>query len=174
MKKVKNIFELKSKWMELYCDVWNDNGNLFEYWRIKKPNSIIVVTIYNNYWVLPAPQFRPGINQPTLDFPGGRQQTDNILSDAKKIVCRELKIEDDNIEYIKELDTKKYIINSSFNSQLVIYLEASLKKLNENIPVIKCSFGEVNTLLNDLECIQCAFALNLYLNKDRKTENVIL
>jgi acyl carrier protein len=148
---------------------------LIEYWRIEKPNSILIVTTYKNYFILPTPKFRQGINKKTLDFPGGRQQTDNILSDARKIICRELKIENDDIEYIKELDTKKYIINSSFNSQLVIYLEASLKKMNENTHFIKCSFTEIHRLLNDLECLQCAFGLNLYFNKNRnKIENIIL
>ena len=154
--------------MQLYCDIWKDNKNIIEYWRIEKPNSIIIITTYDNYFILPIHQFRPGINKTTLDFPGGRQQTDNILNDAKNIICRELKIEDNDIEYIKELGNKKYIINSSFNSQLVIYLEASLKRLNEKIPVIKYFFPEVKTLLNDLECLQCAFALNLYLNTEKK------
>jgi hypothetical protein len=167
MKKIKNIFELKSKWMELYCDVWKDNENLIEYWRIEKPNSIIIITTYNNHFILPIPQFRPGVNKTTLDFPGGRQQTDNILNDAKNIICRELKIEDNDIEYVNEIDRKKYVINSSFNSQLLICLEASLKDINENTPIVKYSFSEVNSLLNDLECLQCAFAFNLYLNRQR-------
>lgn len=151
--------------MQLYCDIWEDNANLIEYWRIKKANSIIIITTYNNFYILPLPQFRPGVNRKTLDFPGGRQQTNNILKDAKNIVCRELQIKGDDIEYIQKLDSKKYMINSSFNSQTVIYLEASLKRLNKSTPVIQYALSETKTLLHDLDCLQCAFGLNLYLKK---------
>lgn len=167
MKKVKNIFTLDSNWMQLYCDIWEDNYTLIEYWRIEKKDSIIVVTTYNDNWILPKPQFRPGVNKKTLDFPGGRQQSDDFLSDAKAIICRELKLTTDHIKYVKELSTKKYIVNSSFSSQSVIYLQASLKDLHENTTdILKYPFDNINALYNDLECLQCLCALNLYLTKN--------
>ncbi len=48
MKKLNNLWQLNSKWLTLYCDLWQDNGKLLEYWRINKPNSIIIITTYKN------------------------------------------------------------------------------------------------------------------------------
>jgi hypothetical protein len=64
---------LHSRWMTLIGEhlqaPW---GQILEHWRIEKADSVIVLPIQGDSILLPSPNYRPGIGQTTLDFPGGR------------------------------------------------------------------------------------------------------
>ncbi len=68
------------------------------------------------------------------------------------------------------LEQQCYIVNSAFNSQKVVYLQASLRALDKQTN-LTYPFTKVKQLINDLECLQCAFGLQLYLRQNESIKN---
>lgn len=67
------FLELHARWMTLIGEHLQDHqGEILEYWRIEKADSVIVLPIQNGQFLLPPPSYCPGVGQVTLDFPGGR------------------------------------------------------------------------------------------------------
>ncbi len=67
------LVEINSPWVKLICDRLEDNrGKRLDYWRIEKADSVIILTLQRDLFLLPHPSYRPGIGRETLDFPGGR------------------------------------------------------------------------------------------------------
>lgn len=161
MQQIENILTLKSKWVDIYCDKWKDGTQILDYWRVEKLDSIIILPIFENEFILPKKQYRVGIDAFTLDFPGGRRSHTNLADSAKEILIRELEISEKNINGIVALGNKKFIVNSSFNSQCVSYYVAYLKDIVNLKDCIRYSIDD-NALQDDLECLQCAFGLLLY------------
>lgn len=168
--KKNTITEIKSKWLSLFCEEWVDErGVNLEYWRVEKENSLIVVTVYRDNFVLPQRQFRPGINRETLDFPGGRFNKEEIALDkAKQIIENELNINQNNILTAHKISENPLFINSSFSNQElhVFAAEVDLSGTNNIIYPIR----NWNTLLKEFQCLQCNIALRMYLADNMQSE----
>jgi len=80
------FLELHSRWMTLIGEhLQNQRGEILEYWRIEKVDSVIVLPIQGDLILLPSPSYRPGIGQMSLDFPGGRDQKDKSRNGRRSL-----------------------------------------------------------------------------------------
>ncbi|ULP73337.1 hypothetical protein BDGGKGIB_02990 [Nodularia sphaerocarpa UHCC 0038] len=160
---VQNRFlELRSKWLTVIGENLQDNqGQILEYWRVEKADSVVILPIQNNYMILPPPSYRPGVGELTLDFPGGRVgdgESPEVAVSA--ILLRELGIRENHITKISALNTQGWLVNSSFSNQklygFVAEIEPNLEIDPEYIGAIyPINITGVNDLLNHLHCLQC-------------------
>ncbi|MEA5580435.1 NUDIX hydrolase [Nodularia harveyana UHCC-0300] len=160
---VKNQFlELRSKWLTVIGEYLKDNqGQILEYWRVEKADSVVVLPIQNNSVILPPPSYRPGVGKLTLDFPGGRvrdgESPEFAVSD---ILLRELGISEKNISKISALNTQGWMVNSSFSNQKLYGFVAEIQPNPEIDPeyigaVYPINSNCINDLLKNLHCLQC-------------------
>lgn len=164
------ITHIKTKWVDIFCELWIDNENKsLEYWRVEKDDSLIVLVTDKNDFLLPKRQYRVGADAETLDFPGGRfnDKKQKIETRAIEIASKELNVEKNHLVFIKQLSCKPFIINSSFNNQKLYVCLVYAKESNQDI--IRYSIDDANALLQDINCLQCNFALNLYLKSETLT-----
>lgn len=163
------FLELHSRWMTLIGEHLQDNqGQVLEYWRIEKADSVIVLPIQGNQILLPAPSYRPGVGQSTLDFPGGRMLAEqNSAQTALAILKRELDIDAASVTQLIPLNSKGWAVNSSFSNQnlygFVAHIETppqpaefSTELVAETYPVTAIG---VQNLLQKLNCLQCRTVL---------------
>jgi hypothetical protein len=163
---------LHSRWMTLIGEHLEDpQGNLLDYWRIEKADSVIVLPIQGDRILLPSPSYRPGIGEVTLDFPGGRVPAGQTPEQAAiSTLKRELGIEAASIMQLIALNTEGWAINSSFSNQKLYGFVAHLDTTaNPSADVTKstdsASLTDVQTLLQTLTCLQCrAVLLEWWLN----------
>ncbi|MGD1716747.1 hypothetical protein [Dapis sp. BLCC M172] len=67
-----SFVEIRSPWMTLIGEHLQDNqGQIIDYWRVEKADSVIILTIQSEQLLLPIATYRPGLGKKTLDFPGG-------------------------------------------------------------------------------------------------------
>ncbi len=164
------FLELHSRWMTLIGEHLQDpQGNLLEYWRIEKADSVIVLPIQGDRLLLPAASYRPGIGQSTWDFPGGRIAADQHPEQAAIVtLTRELGITADSITQLIPLNTEGWAVNSSFSNQklysFVAYIDNDLdsqKALNPTIMTFPypANLAELQPLLKTFTCLQCRAVL---------------
>lgn len=168
------FLELHSRWMTLIGEHLQDQqGEVLEYWRIEKADSVIVLPIQEDQFLLPPPSYRPGVGQVTLDFPGGRvtegQKPEEV---AIAVLERELRIEVDSVTQLLPLNQKGWAVNSSFSNQSLYGFVAHLN----NVEITKQYFEHgfmiypatplgVQDLLQNLTCLQCrSILLEWWLN----------
>jgi hypothetical protein len=118
-KLVKPLLEIPSPWVTVIAEQLQDNqGRILEYWRVKKADSVVILTIQNQRLLLPKPMYRPGVRKITLDFPGGRVSSEQTpLETVPIIVEKELGIKPCDIDKITALNYHGWEINSSFSNQ---------------------------------------------------------
>ena len=191
-KKLRTITTVSTPWMILHGErLLDDQDQELDYWRVEKDDSLVIVTIVGDEFVLPQPVFRPGLGQCTLDFPGGRIPPGTLLTNvddtssgassetlqqrsiedlAKQIVQRELGLESANsIASIHQLNRRGWPINSSFSNQLlfgmVAHLDSSANEELQNIDLLRYSTSAegIEELLTDLNCLQCRMVLSEWL-----------
>jgi len=160
------FLELHSRWMTLIGEHLQDHqGEILEYWRIEKADSVIVLPIQHGQFLLPLPSYRPGVGQVTSDFPGGRVSDKQTPEQAAiATLKRELGIEAAEIVQIIPLNTAGWAVNSSFSNQklygFVAYIHSSStlfpKAIATTYPV---SAAGIHQLLQDLNCLQCRAVL---------------
>jgi hypothetical protein len=160
------IATIESPWVTVKCERWQDDENReLEYWRVKRPDSVIVIPIHDGHFLLPHPIFRPGVDEFTWDFPGGRLQDAFSHEEmARQLLEKELSISYHEIYTISPINTDGYIVDSSFSSQRVWGYLAKLDSdalVKENaigwrVPVNKEGSEE---LLKRLKCLQCRVLL---------------
>jgi hypothetical protein len=148
---ISTVTTISSPWLTLRCERWRDNPSTthtqsplqedLDYWRVEKDHSLIVLTLQNNALVFPRPQYRVGLQRPTLDFCGGRvapltrSDLGNHYRDtALRILRRELGVEQSDLqsmtcmnqfreshkggsEETNSLTTTGWPVNSSFSNQ---------------------------------------------------------
>jgi hypothetical protein len=163
---------LHSRWMTLIGEHLQDNqGQILDYWRIEKADSVIVLPIQGDRILLPSPSYRPGIGQVTLDFPGGRVPAGQTPAQgAIATLKRELGFEAASILQLMPLNTEGWAINSSFSNQKLYGFVARLD--NSAHPsadvtgsIDSVALTDVQTLLQTLTCLQCrAVLLEWWLN----------
>jgi len=156
-KKNANILTLKSKWVDIYCDSYSVDKETIEYWTVQRPSSLIILTIHNEDFILLKNNFRPGINELAIDFPGGRLENNNLFENAKKILQRELSLEE-NDYILSLLSDTGFPSDSSFSSQKVYYGIAKIKMdviLEEETFMRYNISSEREELFKKLTCLQC-------------------
>ncbi len=61
------FLELRSQWLTVIGEKLEDeHGNILEYWRVKKADSVVILPIQNNLIILPPPSYRPGVGELTF------------------------------------------------------------------------------------------------------------
>ncbi|MEB3281513.1 MAG: NUDIX hydrolase [Lyngbya sp.] len=154
--------EMRSAWLTLIGEHFQDEqGKNLEYWRVEKADSVVILTIKSDQFLLPVPSYRPGLDRVTLDFPGGRVPSDKTPENTvPNILKRELGIVPEDIIETTALNTEGWAINSSFSSQklygfaVIINPDAVIipEKIGAIYPLISSG---INNLLQDLTCLQC-------------------
>ncbi|WP_052128187.1 NUDIX domain-containing protein [Neosynechococcus sphagnicola] len=160
------FLELHSRWMTLIGEHLQDHqGEILEYWRIEKADSVIVLPIQDGQFLLPPPSYRPGLGQVTLDFPGGRVLEEQTPEQAAiATLKRELGIEAANITQLIPLNTEGWAVNSSFSNQKLYGFVAHIHSLSPPLPntiatTYPVSAAGVHQLLQNLNCLQCRAVL---------------
>ncbi|EAZ93009.1 NUDIX hydrolase [Crocosphaera chwakensis] len=166
------FIQVNTPWLTLIGEkLEDDRQQILNYWRVEKADSVVIITIQNNQFILPNPSYRPGVQQVTLDFVGGR--LDQGLSPklaALKILSRELGISNVDIVSLNPLNQVGWSINSSFSNQKLygFMAEISLNTIisRERVGKIYPTTSEgINQLLTDLTCLQCRAVLREWLTQ---------
>jgi hypothetical protein len=77
---LERFIEIRSSWLTLIGEKLQDEQQrILDYWRVEKADSVVVVTIQSDRFLLPKPSYRPGVGYATLDFPGGVESYPNKL-----------------------------------------------------------------------------------------------
>ncbi|WP_233258492.1 NUDIX hydrolase [[Phormidium] sp. ETS-05] len=166
------FLELHSRWLTLIGEHLRDGeGNLLEYWRVEKADSVIVLPIQDDSLIVLPPTYRPGLGRATIDFPGGRllpgHPTETV---ATNILCRELAIVPEAIKELIPINFQVWAINSSFSNQKLYGFVAHLhsKSIVDSNPAktYRMTQEGVQMLLQELTCLQCrAVFLEWWLNQ---------
>ncbi|GAB4546478.1 MAG: NUDIX hydrolase [Pleurocapsa sp.] len=164
---LERFVEIRSPWLTLIGEKLQDEKQqILDYWRVEKADSVVIITVQTNRFLLPKPSYRPGVEQATLDFPGGRVLAEQKPVDAvPNILNRELGINRSDIFHLAPLNQTGWAINSSFSNQK---LYGFVAEINPEIVVqthrlsstnyLTNSKG-INQLINDLTCLQCRAVL---------------
>lgn len=153
---------LSTPWFTLIGEHIQADGQILDYWRIEKADSVIILPIQNNQLLLPEPIYRPGIGSKTLDFSGGRCPKEQNPADvAKQILQRELGISIEMLQDLEPLNTEGWAVNSAFSNQQLYGFVAQLgpgpvSKVGSTYAVTSDGMG---SLLNQLSCLQCRMVL---------------
>ncbi len=157
-----SFVEIRSPWLTLIGEHLQDNqGQIIDYWRVEKADSVIILTIQSEQLLLPIPTHRPGLGKKTLDFPGGRVLSGQTPAAAvPKILERELGIIEAAITNLAPLNSTGWAINSSFSNQklygFVAKIDPTVSISNELLgAVYPTTKSGVRNLLEDLTCLQC-------------------
>ena len=154
--------EMRSAWLTVIGEHFQDDrGKSLEYWRVEKADSVVILTIKSDQFLLPVPTYRPGSDRVTLDFPGGRVPPQQIPETAvPDVVGRELGIARKDLIEIAPLNPVGWEINSSFSNQK---LYGFVAKIHPDAAIIPEKIGAtyslappgIDRLLQDLTCLQC-------------------
>jgi hypothetical protein len=152
---------------------WQEGaGRELEYWRVEKPDSLLVVTVHDGRLIVPVPSFRPGVGRTTLDFAGGRLDGPSTLAQtALAIVRREFKLNaDDLFESQESLTLVGWDVDSATSNQRVFGVAAEMRRevlvpdnhLGASYPANSAGGRE---LLGELVCLQCRAVLSEWLER---------
>lgn len=165
--------EIKSPWLTVIGERLRDDANKeLEYWRVEKANSLVVVTVQDNKFVLPKPMYRPGVSRTTLDFCGGRMDDSMPQAEiAERIVKREFSLEstDSIFANLKPINLTPWDVNSSFeNQQLYGFFAEISNEVHIDPAHIGASFevspSGIQQFLNEIVCLQCRALVLDWLN----------
>lgn len=156
------LVEIKSPWLNLIGEKVKDSqGKLLDYWRVEKADSIVILAKQEEYFLLPKPTYRPGLQKATLDFPGGRLPPNTTPAAVVPVILeRELGIPPALIDEITPLNSVGWAINSSFSNQR---LHGFLAEISPQAVIDSNKLGSkyslsttgIVKLLQDLTCLQC-------------------
>ncbi len=95
---LERFVEIRSPWLTLIGEkLLDEQKRVLDYWRVEKADSVVIVTIHKGLFLLPVPSYRPGVGKATLDFPGGRVQSDDPVATVPAILSREKRINSSEI-----------------------------------------------------------------------------
>ena len=157
------IARLESPWIEVKAERWTDaEGQRLEYWRVERADSLIVLPVHRGHLLLPRPQFRPGIQAATWDFPGGRFTPETPAgARAATLLEREIGVPGNAIVATRAINTAPWPVDSAFSSQRLWGLVAELQLPEETeagasigwrVPMTEAGYRE---LFAELTCLQC-------------------
>ena len=164
--------EMRSRWLTVIGEnIEDDQGQVLEYWRVEKADSVIILPIQGDRLLLPKPSYRPGVGNVTLDFPGGRVEDKNAIAEiAKTILERELGISPQAIFSLVPINSEGWAVNSSFSNQR---LYGYVAQIDAEYQLNRDRFGAsypisqegIHQLLEILVCLQCrAVLLDWWIN----------
>lgn len=164
---VKDRFlEINSRWLTLIGEhLQDDRGEILEYWRIEKADSVIVLPLQGDRILLPKLSYRAGIGQISLDLAGGRVPSgESPQMAAIATLKRELGIETSAITQLIPLNTEGWTVNSSFSNQklygFVAHIELNAKLDPELVAVTYPSTSDgIQELFEAISCLQCRAVL---------------
>lgn len=138
--------------MTLYKDhLLSNGGYLLEYLRVDRSDSVIVLVRQAGRFLLAEPQFRPGIGERTLDFPGGRIDGTEPAICAEATVRRELQLAESVRVQLDQLTVRPLFVDSAFSSQKLFGFVTEIPK-DTPLPGKLYTTSE---LLAQLQCLQC-------------------
>lgn len=160
------FLELRSRWLTLIGEHLQDQeGQILEYWRIEKADSVVVLPLQGDRILLAVPSYRPGVGQVTLDFPGGRVAPGQSPEQAAIVTLeRELGVAAPEILQLSPLNHQGWAVNSSFSNQHLYGFVAEIDPEVRLLPQLaattypKTEEG-VQHLLQHLACLQCRAVL---------------
>ena len=164
---LERFVEIRSSWLTLIGEKLQDEQQrILDYWRVEKADSVVIVTIQSDRFLLPKPAYRPGVGKATLDFPGGRVLPQQTTVEAAKIILqRELDIKKSDIISLKPLNQTGWAINSSFSNQKLfgfvaeIYSQTIVNPEKLTPTTYLNTASGIKNLLQDLTCLQCRAVL---------------
>jgi len=167
------VVEVRTPWLSMIGERWRDGtGRELEYWRVEKPDSVLVVTVHDGRLIAPVRSFRPGVGRTTLDFAGGRLDDPSTLAQtALAIVRREFKLNaDDLFESQESLTLVGWDVDSATSNQRVFGVAAEMRRevlvpdnhLGASYPATSAGGRE---LLSELVCLQCRAVLSEWLER---------
>lgn len=153
---------LSTPWFTLIGEHIQAEGQVLDYWRVEKADSVVVLPIQGNQLLLPVPFYRPGIGCETLDFPGGRcGQEQDPAGVAGAILERELGVEAGEIMDLQSINARGWAVNSSFSNQRLYGFVARLtsRPVGKLGGVYEINAAGVERLRAELQCLQCRMVL---------------
>lgn len=160
------FLELHSQWLTVIGEhLQDETGQILEYWRVEKADSVIILPIQNQQLILPPPTYRQGLGEKTLDFPGGRiPEGEQAATVVPKILQRELGIIPETISQLTPLNSQGWAVNSSFSNQklfgFVAELQPTVQIPSNFVGAIYPIYNDgIASLLNSLICLQCRAVL---------------
>jgi hypothetical protein len=172
---VERFATLRTRWFALLGEyLETEHGEVLEYWRVERADSVIVMPLANGSLWLPPPVYRPGVGTATLDFPGGRIATDCTPAEAATgVLARELGVEAGDIVTLAALNEEGWLINSSFSNQrlfaFVAELGATARPRLRGVEFPANASG-IAALTEQLQCLQCRAVLHEWQRRARGSE----
>ncbi len=161
-KTLDRFVEINSDWVKLIGEhLETGEGQVLEYWRVERADSVVILTIQADKFLFPAPMYRPGVGEATLDFPGGRVPAGSTAAAAvSAIIKKELGVSESAIAHIRPLNAIGWAINSSFSNQKLYGFVAELDpEVIVNPELIGAAYSVtsagIRDLLKELTCLQC-------------------
>ncbi|MBU2858403.1 NUDIX hydrolase [Acidithiobacillus ferrooxidans] len=169
------LARLESPWVTILAERWRDNNGCdLDYWRVERPDSVIVLPVYRAQLIMPPPSYRPGIGRVTWDFPGGRKQPNiAVLETAKNILQKELGIHQSAVQRVEPVNDRGWPVDSSFSSQrlwgVVAHVADDVELKREFLGCsIPCQGRSIMHLMREIDCLQCRMVLvEWWLNKSQ-------
>jgi len=151
------FLELSTPWLTLFGEHRQRGPTSLTYWRVEKADSVIVLPLQGDCILIPAAEFRPGVGQGTLDFPGGRCAAGaDRTATAATILQRELGA---TATTFTPLNTTGWAVNSSFANQRLYGFVATLPPVLPPGSAVAHTYPTTPTgieaLLGVLTCLQC-------------------
>ncbi len=162
------IAELRTPWLSVFGERLRDeSGHELEYWRIERPDSLIVVTVHRGRLILPAPSYRPGVARVTLDLAGGRlRHASTIPETAREIVRREFDLPGEEGAAVQSvLNPDGWDVDSSVSTQRLFGVSLELAD-GVDLPASRVGASYPATpkggmeALRSLACVQCRAVLS--------------
>lgn len=155
----------RSKWVTFYKDrVESNGGNELEYWCVDRSDSVIIIAMQGGKFLLTPEQYRPGIDQSTLDFPGGRVDADDPLTAAEQTLRREFQLDESLPLSFQSITPTPLIVDSAFSNQR---LYGFMTVIPDDVVINGAKKYTTDELLNKLQCLQCRILLLEHLRQNK-------
>jgi hypothetical protein len=165
-KTLDRFVEIRSPWLTLIGEhLQDDQGQLLDYWRVERANTIVVLPILVDHLILPTPTYRPGVGEPTLDFPVGEYPMVKApVMSWQRRSNENSGVTSEAIAQITPLNSEGWVVNSSFSNQklygFVVNLQPTTtvpaERTGATYPI---TLEGIYTLLKELSCLQCRAVL---------------
>jgi hypothetical protein len=172
---LESFVRIGSRWVTLIGERWRcDKGKTLEYWRVEKPDSVIVLPLQEEHILCPTRSFRPGVGRATLDFPGGRLPTGMVPAEVvPDLLERELGVSPEAIVETEQINAMPLLVNSSFSNQRLWGYAAMIdeaypvpeSRMHRKFPTDETGLA---SLLERMECLQCRALLLDWARKHSK------
>lgn len=167
----RTFLQLQTQWVTLIGETYLDaKQQTREYYRVSKADSVVVLPVLGAGILTAAPQYRPGVQRSTVDFPGGRVQQDGGLrTDALRVLQAELGVRASMVQSLRVLDARGWPVNSSFSNQklfgCVAVLDDAATLANGHAEAGHYTLDQqgLQALSSVLDCMQCRTVLFHYL-----------